>query len=183
MRLIEDFKHEYKGFIGAPNGICRIRIFANEDNSKYVGVCSAIPENYTTSTTNVIEEIYIDVKSNFFEKSLTKPNQTPNERFNTILNLARDIDNRNLFSLIVQGLKILWSYKNKYETSNPSHPPMLWVDHWPKTIGLRPWENEFSFGQFSDDFVPNWIHVTEKKFVEFTGIDIRLINELELVDG
>jgi hypothetical protein len=79
-------------------------------------------------------------------------------------------------------LKVLWSQKEKYENQNPSHPNMLWVDHWPKSIGLRPWENEFSFIQFTENLVPNWIHVTEDKFVELTEIDIRLINELELAD-
>ena len=59
---------------------------------------------------------------------------------------------------------------------------MLWVDHWPKSIGFRPDENELAFVQFTEDLVPNWIHVREEVFVEITGIDIRLINELELIE-
>ena len=70
MRLVEDFRHEYEGFNRLKNGVCRVRIFSNEDDSRFVGVCSALPENHTTSTTNVIEDIYVEVKSKFFEKSL-----------------------------------------------------------------------------------------------------------------
>lgn len=181
MRLVEDFRYEYKGFTGAKNGVCRIRIFANEDDSKFVGVCSALPENYTTSTTNVIEHIYADIKSKLFEKSISQPNQSREERFDAIENAAKYLDSKKYFTLAVQSLRALLNYKKKYEKNNPNHPPMLWVDHWPKSIGLRPYENEFAFVQFTEDLVPNWIHVTEEKFVEITGIDMRLINELELV--
>lgn len=182
MKLVQDFRHHYEGFTGAPNGVCRIRIFSNDDESRFVGVCSALPENYTTSTTNLIEHIYSDIKSNFFEESLAKPNETSINRFNAVEGMAEKLDDRKFFTLAVNALKALWSYKKQYEKENPSHPPMLWVDHWPKSIGLRPLENEFAFVQFSDDLVPNWIHVSEEKFVELTGIDIRRINELELAD-
>lgn len=182
MKLIKDFRHEYEGFVLANKGICRIRIFTNEDESRYVGVCSALPENYTTSTTNVIEHIYVDVKSKLFEQSINNPDSTSEERFNLVQEMAKNLDSKKYWTLAVQITKALWDFKRKYEeTSNkPKSPPMMWVDHWPKTIGLRPWENEFSIVQFTEDLVPNWIHISEEKFVEITGIDMRLINELEL---
>lgn len=180
MKLIQDFRHDYDDFFGAKKGVCRIRVFANEDESRYVGVCSALPENHTTSTTNVIEHIYADVKSKFFEQSLSNPGENSANRFQAVEEMAEHLDDKKFFTLAVNVLKTLWNQKKQFERQHPNHPPMLWVDHWPKTIGLRPWENEFAFVQFSDDLVPNWIHISEEKFVEITGIDIRLINELEL---
>jgi hypothetical protein len=173
---------DYKGFVGAQNGICRIRIFTNDDDSKFVGICSALPENYTTSTTNVIEHIYADVKSKFFEGSVKQPCLSDEERFSAVEEMAKNIDGKKYFTLAVQALKVLWEQKNKYEKENPSHPPMLWVDHWPKSIGFRPRENDFAFVQFTENLVPHWTHVSEEQFVEYTGIDMRLINELELAE-
>ena len=184
MKLIQDFRHEYDGFVLANKGLCRIRIFANEDESRYVGVCSALPENYTTSTTNVIEHIYSDVKAKLFEQSIENPNSTSDERFNLVQEMAKNLDNKRYWTLAVQITRTLWDFKRKYEESSikSESPPMMWVDHWPKSIGLRPWENEFSIVQFTEDLVPNWIHISEEKFVGITGIDMRLINELELVN-
>jgi len=184
LKLINDFKHEYKGFTGAPNGLCRIRIFSDDNNTRLVGICSALPENYTTSTTNVIEHIYADVKAKLFEQSIKNPSASPEETFRIIQDIAKILDSNKYWTLAVQITKALWVYKKKYDNSpiRKESPPILWVDHWPKSIGLRPWANEFSIIQFTDDLVPNWIKLSEEMFIEFTGIDIRLINELELVE-
>ncbi|KZN39700.1 hypothetical protein [Pseudoalteromonas luteoviolacea] len=61
MRKIEDFLYEYEGFWKNSAGQCRIRIFI-DNNDRHIGICTALPENTGTSTTNRIEHIYTDIK-------------------------------------------------------------------------------------------------------------------------
>ncbi len=183
MKKIEDFEHSYEGFWPTSQGKCRIRIFSDE-HGKLVGICTALPDNYGTSTTNRIEYIYVDIKEKFLKK-VQGNDLTDNA---TISSIEKFIgDNKTAKSWAVAGSLLLkgWNYFRKINESkkdSEEEQQLTWIDHWPKGTGFRPCEHEFAVVKFSQENEPFWIHMNEQEFEKHIGIDIRLLDPLELVE-
>lgn len=182
MKKTKDFIYSFEGFFHNTPGKCQIRIFESDEPRKIVGICSALPDNDGTSTTNRIEYIYADIKERFF-------GATPKNALNsqeTITKLLQFIsDNKTskpwaiAASLILKG----WSQFKEYNKDNPpQEEQLIWIDHWPKGIGLRSYEHEFALVKFTSDLEPVWYHMTEDQFEKEIGIDIRLLEPLCLED-
>ncbi|PAJ71769.1 hypothetical protein CJF42_24945 [Pseudoalteromonas sp. NBT06-2] len=82
-------------------------------------------------------------------------------------------------SLILKG----WSVFK--EINEEAHEPedekqLIWIDHWPKGMGLRNWEHEFALVKFTSSLEPVWYHMTEDQFQNELGIDIRWLEPLSL---
>lgn len=186
MRKIEDFMYEYEGFWKNTPGKCRIRIFV-DDNDKYIGICTALPENMGTLTTNRIEYIYADIKERFFtnqaENQLTK-----NSTISAIESFITD--NKTSKPWAIAGSLMLkgWNYYLKLNSSaeesenQTNEKKLIWIDHWPKGIGFRHIEHEFAVVRFTKNLEPVWYHMNEADFEGYIGIDIRLLEPLELIE-
>lgn len=182
MRLVKDFEHEYTGFWQNTPGKCRIRIFFDESKDRTIGVCSALPDNYGTSTTNRIEYIYADIKEKLFGSSQSNSLKDAG----TIERLKNFIsDNKTSKSWAIAASLILkgWStFKEINEDNKPENEKQLiWIDHWPKGMGLRNWEHEFALVKFTTSLEPIWYHMTEAQFRDELGVDIRWLEPLALI--
>ncbi|WP_448217244.1 hypothetical protein [Endozoicomonas sp. 2B-B] len=184
MRKIEDFMYEYDGFWANTPGKCRIRIFT-DDKDKFVGVCTALPENVGTSTTNRIEYIYTDIRERFFPKK--SETMLPND--GKITEIEKFIsDNKTskpwaiACSLFLKGYRFYLKLNTpKDEESSPKKDrELIWIDHWPKGIGFKEFEHEFALVKFTSSLTPIWYHMDEGSFQKHIGIDLRLLEPLEL---
>ncbi|HVA88573.1 MAG TPA: hypothetical protein VNL71_01905 [Chloroflexota bacterium] len=59
MRKTHDYRYQYHGF-WRPGGICRIRVFEEEDRPPVV-LCSELPDNPNTSITNMAEYLAAEI--------------------------------------------------------------------------------------------------------------------------
>ncbi|MGH2411813.1 MAG: hypothetical protein ACRDGS_15840 [Chloroflexota bacterium] len=59
MGKTHDYRYQYHGF-WRPGGICRIRVFEEEDRPPVV-LCSELPENANTSVTNMAEYLAAEI--------------------------------------------------------------------------------------------------------------------------
>ncbi|HVA88572.1 MAG TPA: hypothetical protein VNL71_01900 [Chloroflexota bacterium] len=59
MRKTHDYRYQYHGF-WRPGGICRVRVFEEEDHPPVV-LCSELPDNPNTSITNMAEYLAAEI--------------------------------------------------------------------------------------------------------------------------
>ena len=59
MRKTHDYHYQYHGF-WRPGGVCRVRIYEEEDRPPVV-LCSELPENTNTSITNMAESLAAEI--------------------------------------------------------------------------------------------------------------------------
>lgn len=187
MRLEQDFEHRFEGFWRDTPGKCRIRIFIDDEKNRTIGVCSALPGNLGTSTTNRIEYIYADIKEKFFSAS---PKNSLNE-VATVSKIQEFIADHKTSkpwaiaaSLILKGWNFLKEINKNEDNLKPTDEKhLIWIDHWPKGIGLRKWEHEFALVKFTSNLEPVWYHMTEEQFVQESCIDLRWLEPLSLVEA
>ncbi|TQF70628.1 hypothetical protein [Pseudoalteromonas luteoviolacea] len=185
MRKIEDFLYEYEGFWKNSAGQCRIRIFI-DNNDRHIGICTALPENTGTSTTNRIEHIYTDIKNRFFVEQMDAQ-LAKSSVISAVETFIADNKTSKAWAiagaLVLKGLKYYLKLNTGKEQDEKveRENQLIWVDHWPKGIGDKHFEHEFAVVRFSENTTPVWYHMNEANFEEYTGIDIRLLEPLELV--
>ncbi|HCY84686.1 MAG TPA: hypothetical protein DHV36_06085 [Desulfobacteraceae bacterium] len=178
MKLLKDFEHFYQGFSPGYDGKCRIRIFTHDKKLKTVGICSALEENTGTSTTNCIEHIYLDIKNQLLAQK-SDASLSNSEVLNKLEQFIKEHKTSKIWAIAANFLLIAWR-QFKIHNENKFDGDLIWIDHWPVGMGLKPSQHEFAIVRFSENFEPFWNHISEAQFEQYTGIKIWQLEPLRL---
>ncbi|WP_319238442.1 hypothetical protein [uncultured Propionivibrio sp.] len=175
---IKDHILEFEGFARSIRSYCHIRLAYNSErsDSKFVVVCSQLPNYHGTSVTNAFESV---AKTLLEDKLLgSKIFDADVENWsNWLMQLAVQalpLQARNEKSIISEFVKFLKDRSLKSQlipwTEFFEYPNFIWIERYPPGVGLRGGVEDLSRVELTDGSgTPSWNHFGPDDLNQVTG--------------